>query len=88
MDKLLPQILPDGLFVCVQPNPTMDNPTTRTWYDSVSKLYITRHDGEAGLLMHDFIYYKSDALKNVLRDDDAHLYMIHLIIHDYYSPVT
>ena len=76
VDKRLPQILPDSVFGCVQPKALMDNRTMRICYDSVFKPYITQHNGEAGLLLDDFICHKSDALKNALKDDDTHLYMI------------
>ena len=63
MDKRLPQILSTGVFGYVQLKAWMDNLAMRIWHDSVLKPYITQHDGEAGLLLDDFIFHKSDALK-------------------------
>ncbi len=54
----------------------MGDKTKRIWYDEVYKPYIAAKDGGSGLLLDEFVWHKSQELKDKMETDDFILYII------------
>ena len=74
--KTLRNILTEGVVGCGQPKGWMDNRTMSIWYELIYRPYVSQFDGEAALLLDAFVCHKGSALKEAMKDDNAHRIMI------------
>ena len=78
VEKQLPDTVPDGVVACVQRKAWMDDRTIRIWYAQVYEPHISNCQGQSGLLLDDFIWHKSEYLKDKMEGDNSQLHLIPL----------